>query len=97
MSSFIPIVPCWGIKKLNILPKVTELVLESELDPRKHGSKACVWTVLLYDPALMKVVTVWRVGRMACIIWKISFSMYNLVLQSIEWFSTAERPRLKDI
>lgn len=34
---------------------------------------------------------------MACIIWKISFSMYNLVLQSIEWFSTAERPRLKDI
>lgn len=34
---------------------------------------------------------------MACIIQKISFSMYNLVLHSIEWFSIAEKPRLKDI
>lgn len=42
---FIPIVQCWDIKKLNILLKVTELVVESELDPRKPDSITCAYTV----------------------------------------------------
>ena len=34
--------PVLGTKKLNIFPKVTELVVESELDLRKPGSKAWI-------------------------------------------------------
>lgn len=38
----------WDTKKLNILPKVTELMVESELDLRKPASKAYIWTSVLY-------------------------------------------------